>query len=182
MSVLRLSPSGPPISNDSGGQADPGNGFQLRLDEAAGSTTMAALTDVYQEITGTAGALLRVRLQKPSPNKRYKFNFHCDVDQVTGAASTVQFQVQASYDAEMTWAAILGENTHQLLADEERRAGIDIPMQLGSALGFPINVPIPATSPRLTIRVMAKAGVTGTVQIPNGGDSGTIWLSLAELL
>lgn len=180
--VIRLSPSGPPITNNTGGEAVPGDGFQLRLAERAGSTAMAALTDAYQDITDIGGQPFQVLLLEPDPNRKYKFNFHCDVDQVTGADSTVQFQVLASYDGGATFPNVLGENTHQLLSNSERRAGIDIPMQLGSALGFPVTTPIPAGAPSIIVKVQAKAGTTGTVQIPNGGDSGTIWLSLAELL
>jgi hypothetical protein len=181
LGVIRLSPSGPPITNEGGGQAEPGPGFQLRLSEAAGSTAMAALTDAYQNVLNIAGDPYEVELTAPDPAKRYKVNFHCDVDQVTSADSAVQFRLMAAYDGS-TFDKQLGENTHQLLADSERRAGIDVAMILGSSLGFPLLAPLPAAAPSIKVRVQAKATATGTVQIPNGGSSGSIWLSLAELL
>lgn len=179
--TIRLSPSGPPITNDDGGEATPGDGFQLRLAESAGSTTMAALTDSYQDITDIGGDPFQLIMTGCQPTKKYKFNFHCDVDQPTGAAAAVQFQVVASYDGGATFPNIWGENSHQLLADEERRAGIDVGLVPGASIGFPILAPIPAGA-TVIVRVQAKATQTGTAQIPNGGNSGNIWLSLAELL
>lgn len=179
--IIRLSPSGPPITNDEGGLAEPGPGLQLRLSETNCSTGMAALTDAYQTVVDLAGDPVEVSLDLPDPNKRYKVNFHCDVDQVTGAESTVQLKLIAAYDGS-TFSHQLGENTHMVQSNVERSVAIDVAMVLGSELGFPVLAPLPAASPSIKVRVQAKAGVTGTVQIPSGGSSGNIWLSLAEML
>lgn len=178
---IRLAPSGPPITNDEGGSAVPGNGFQLRLAEAAGSTAMAALTDVYQDITDIGGLPYEVSLAAPDPNKRYKFNFHCDVNEVAAAEQSLLFRVVAAYDG-ATFSNQLAENSQIINADDSRKMAIDVPMQLGSALGFPAQAPLPAGAPSITCRVQARVLNTGTAVIPNGGDNGTIWLSLAELL
>lgn len=179
--IMRLSPSGPPITNPEGAGAEPGEGFQLRLAEAAGSTAMAALTDVYQDITDIGGAPFEVALPSPDPNRRYKVNFHADFLEVAAANQSFLIRLMAAYDG-ATFSNQLGENDHGILASSSRRAGIDIAMTLGSQLGFPAVLPLPAGSVSLNVRVQARVLNTGTVQIPNGLTNGTIWLSLAELL
>lgn len=182
LGVLRLSPSGPPVTNAEGGDAIPGPGMQLRLAEAAGSTTMAAFTASYQNIVDADGDPFEVELSAPVANLRYRFNFHCDVDEPTGNADAVQFRVVASYDDGATFTNVWAENSHALLANLERHCAIDVPITLGSALGATTPTPIPANTPNVKVRVQGKATTNGRAQIPNGGQSGTIWLSLAELL
>lgn len=181
MSVIRLSPSGPAITNEEGGMAEPGPGFQLRLSEAAGSTAMAALTTAYAAVTDIDGDPFEVELLSPTADHRYKANFHCDVDQITGAEVTVSLRLIAAYDG-VTFDKVLAENTHTLPSNVERTVAIDVPITLGGELGATTPAPIPAATPSIKIRAFAKTSVNATAQIQNGGQSGTIWLSLAEML
>lgn len=175
--VIRLSPSGPPLRGDNGGMAEPGTGFQLRLDEAQGSTAMGALTTSFQPLTDLGGTPLEVKLESPAPNKRYKFNSHFEVTALSPNDASVSVRAMVSYDGGAT-RANLGENVWQLRTGTAIRAGIDIAMALGSEL----DVPVPAGAPEISILIEAKTGQNNEGQVPNGGKKGTIWLSLAELL
>lgn len=184
--VIRLSPSGPPLRGDSGSMAEPGTGFQLRLDEAAGSTTMGELTTTFQAITGSPqnsedSGVYEVKLDNPSPAKRYKVNCHFEVDNFsTGEGSqntSIQVRLRVSYDGGTT-RETLGENAWQLDAGNQIRAGVDLAMALGSEM----VPPVPAAAPEISVIMEVSAAHNNATQIPNGGLSGTIWLSLAELL
>lgn len=182
--VLRLSPSGPPIVNDDGGQAVPGDGMQLRLAEAVASTAMAAFTNTFQDVVGTGstfpGVPVQVLLLAPDPARKYKVNFHVDVVEPTGNADAVQFQLLASYDGGATFPATLQANSHALLANMERTCCLDVGLILGSQLGFPVVSAMPAGSPSIIVKVQGKASTSGRAQIP--GNNMCIYLGLAELL
>lgn len=181
MPVIRLSPSGPPIENSDGGQAEPGPGFQLRLDEAGGSTGMAALGTSFVDVTDLAGNPYEVELDNPSPAKRYKFNFHCEAQSV-GALSNLELQMTLSYNGGAFVA--LGDNERPVLAGQTTVANIDMPMTLGADIENPSTgvLPVPAGATSMRVRVQARSSVGAAIQIGNGGTSGTILLSLAELL
>lgn len=182
MPVIRLSPSGPPITNEEGGGAEPGPGFQLRLDEDGGSTGMAALGTSFVDITDLAGNPIEVELDNPSPDKRYKVNFHCEAQNVGGAPSNLELQLMLSYNGGAFVA--LGDNERAVLTGQTTAAVIDMPMVLGSAIQNPSTgpLPVPAGATSMRIRCQARSSVAAAIQIPNGGTSGTILLSLAELL
>ena len=177
--VLRLSPSGPPLRGDTGSVAEPGTGFQLRLDEAAGSTVMGELTTEFQPITDIGGHPFQVKLSTPAANKRYKFNSHFEVRSLGSDAVVVSVRAMVSYDGGSTRQK-LRENIWELPGETNVKPGLDVPMTLGSNL----FVPVPGGAPEIAITLEAKRSAveSGGAQIPNGGEGGTIWLSLAELL
>lgn len=177
MARLRLSPSGPFIENAEGGVADPGNGFQLRLDEAGGSVGMGALTDVYQEVLAVSGgAPFEASLLLPDPNRRYRVNAHLDAQCVT-LDDALDLRLMAAYDG-VNFVNELAENTHAMLVDSTVRFGIDMVMQLGSAFG----TPLPAGSPSLSVRLQARAVTAGRIVLPTSGQNGSCLLTLTELL
>lgn len=183
MTRLRISPSGPFVENDEGGVADPGNGFQLRLDEAGGSTGMAALGTSFVDVTDLAGNPFVVSLDLPDPNKRYKFNFHCEAANVGVADSDLELQLLVSYDG--VNYVTLGDNERQVLVGQTTEASIDMPMVLGADIvstSTGLAQPVPDGAPSISFKVAARSSVAAAIQIPQGGNRGTILLSLAELL
>lgn len=185
MTVIRLSPSGPPIQNDEGGPANPvGPGFPVRLAEVTSSLDVAGLpTGTFNPIQNTTPATIVAALSKPAPNKRYKVNCSFELSNNSDGDSIATIRVEASYDEQANWN-VLSSHSHTIrgfagppVSNQTRLVTANVPMTLGSLL----DTPIPANAPEIAVRI--TAGVDGgVVATTTGGTNGTFWLSLAELL
>lgn len=182
--VIRLSPSGAPITNDEGGQSQPGPGFQLRLAETLSQLNVVGLPtgsqNVFQDPTP---ADIVVALANPDPNLRYKANCHLELENNTDGDSIVTLEIEASYDGQTNWNVISSvEHTIKGVGTtpafgQSRLVAVDLPMTLGSAL----QTAMPANAPEIALRV--TGGVNGGIVATNtGGADGNFFLSLAELL
>lgn len=71
-SVIRYAPSGPLVTTETGGTAELGPGFPLRLSETMGSTGGLVLSGSPTPVPLTAGGDLQCALAAPNNGRRYR--------------------------------------------------------------------------------------------------------------
>lgn len=191
--AVRLSPSGPNLTNASGGAFNPGPGARLRLVE--GSTTIAAGTAgiiptalaVVGPVIGSGAPLLLV-LNAPSPSLKYRATVLCDViNPSTNVLGEVQLYLETSVD-NVTFTEFCS-NTHIVNSSEvapavplSRQIRLDLQLVAGSVLG------VTSATPNLFVRAKVSAtsggGIVLVSSLPTpGGDTksvGTVLLQFEE--
>lgn len=195
MTTVRLSPSGPDITNDSGGGLDFGTGARLRLAEA--QSTVGDTTNVITTIDQVIGVQLAAApvladtpmiasLAAPSRTKNYRCTLVCDVmSDLTNANITITTGIQTSPDG-TTWTT-KATNQHWLGfaagntgADNARQCQLDLVLQSGADLG------VLAADAALKVRGIIKADKAGaTISHPTGSGAeagvGSAHIMLEEL-
>lgn len=191
--AIRLSPSGPIISNPGGAPLTPSTGARLRLAEAtttvgsANSVPTAANYAASQAI-GVAigsGPALTVSLTAPNVANNYRATALLDVtNPTTNALGTVQLYLETSFDGGATWSE-QASNQHNIFGStnggQSRQIRVDLPLRTGASLGMAPGAP--------SITIRAKIGATvggGLLTVPSGdtGDAaskGTVLLQLEEM-
>lgn len=185
MVAIRLSPSGAPIGNAEGGQANPVTpGLMVRLAELTSPLDVGFLSTSGQTVLqDPTPAPLIVAIPNPDPNKRYKVNTSFELDNQSTAISTITVEVEASYDNQSSWN-VLSSHAHLIngfsgppSSNQTRLVTGNVPMTLGSGLA----TPLPANAPEIAVRITA-GNSAGQVATTTGGTNGTFWVSLVELL
>jgi hypothetical protein len=194
--AIRLSPSGPVITNPAGAPLAPGTGARLRLAEASttiGTTNviptaanLAAAPYIGPGGLGVAGGpALIASLPNPSQSANYRMTALLDVrNPSTNVNGVVQLYLATSWDNGVTWHE-QASNQHQVAgeptAGNERQMRIDQTLISGAALGMTPG------APSLQVRAHIGATVGGNVlQLPSGdtGDGasrGAFLLQLEEM-
>lgn len=150
MTTVRLSPSGPDITNSDGGGLDFGTGARLRLAEAQSTVgdTSNVITTVDQVIGVNlvsapvlADGPMVASLSAPALTKNYRATLVCDaMSDLTNANITLTLGIQTSPDG-TTWTTKV-QNEHWLGfaagntgADNARQCRVDLMIQSGADLG-----------------------------------------------
>lgn len=95
---LRLSPSGPPLENDNGGDGIPGSGFQLRFVDNAVSTAAVVLSGTMAPLTESGPTPFSLALSAPSPNRKYVFEYSTTLSQTSNVSAQWRLACSYSYD------------------------------------------------------------------------------------
>ena len=134
---IRVPPSGPFILNGQGVNLVFGIGARLRLTEAtvtcgAGNTIPTVPAIVGNVIgSGTFG----VSLANPDPGLRYRATIVADVyNPTTNVLGSCELYWDASRDGATNWVEV-ASNSHSIGFSGTRQVRLDLPMQLGAALG-----------------------------------------------
>lgn len=197
--AVRLSPSGPILSNANNAPYVPGPGARLRLVEAQGTlgTGTLGLIPTAPAIVSLASGIgvapaTTVALLVPNPGLNYRATVKCDVQNPsTNVLGEVQLYIETSEDG-VTFTE-RASNTHIINSTEVAPAvplARQISLELALTLGANIGVTGAPQSPTLVVR--AKIGATsggGILQLLSpvtpGGDLksvGTFLLQLEECL
>lgn len=193
--AVRLSPSGPVLTNDSGGPFQPGTGARLRLVEAStvmgGSQAVPAEPDVISpDGFGDPDALV-LTLLSPKEALNYRANLVLDViNTSTNATGEIVLYLDVSVDGGATYTN-RAKNVHLVGADvvpaEARQVQLNLSMTSGASLGVDDSVPSPSI--KLRARANAPLGThlfVSSLGTSDGGGSavanldGTIHMELEE--
>lgn len=176
-SPIRLSPSGPVITNENGAPLTFGPGARVRLTELC--STMTGTTDVPQcpEVISANGfgdsTALTLTLDAPNEKFRYRANLSLDlVSSATAAGGIVVLYLDTSVDNGQTFTNRVA-NSHQIGTGinsidpghpaEGRQIEIWMPLTGGSSLG------VDNSSPPASLQIRAQAqlvyGASGTVKV-----------------
>ncbi len=181
--AVRLSPSGPVISNVNGGPLAPGPGAQLRLVEAtttcAGSLAIPTVPTQIANVLG--GTNFSVSLAAPNATLEYRATVLCDVfNPTTNALAEVQLYIDMSTD-NATWREV-ANNGHLVGFSDARQIRLDATLKGGANYG------ILANDARVYVRArIGASSVAGGVSISSlatSGDAtnnqGSVLLQLSE--
>lgn len=189
-SKLRISPSGPFLTNSNGGIFEPGPGCRLRLVEAActiGGGSAAIPTAPTAIATTLGNTNFTVGLAEPDPQLNYRANVRCDVSSAsTNIACQVELYLDTSVDAGATWTEACS-NSHTVnpstVSGTSRQIELGMTLRVGSGLSV---TGAPQTAGILVrARIGASSGgTTAIIQSPTTpGDTrgvGSVHLSLEE--
>lgn len=170
---IRYSASGPAIGNSDGGDAVPGEGFQLRLDDGLQTTGELVLSATPDVIPGGASAVLR-SLADPKPGRRYRFGCKVTISQNSDVTAVYRLTAQVRIDGG-SWVTAPDQFDFRQSAITISTATVclDTVMRLGSALAAPVL----ADSALLEVQFLAEAlGGDGLIQ------GGSIYSYLIESL
>lgn len=183
--LIRLSPSGPPITNDEGGTAVVGSGFTLRLNEGTttvdtsfGAWTPATDIEVKYNPSNALLPFLRPALADPSAARRYRITGALDLLNVGVGTATITSRLDVSYDLGVTWGELVRQES-LINTATVKHLRIDMPLNLGSVLATPVPVPAPAT---MTVRLVMQSSAAGVSFAAPDGTTGAAFLQLIEAL
>lgn len=188
--ILRLPPSGPPITNPSGGGLEFGPGARLRMTEFGsvigdGSEPLPTLAAAVT-LTGFTGDPLVLSFTNPKPNLYYRAETHAAlICSTTNALADAQLFLDTSIDGGATWTN-RASNTHKIINNipgGQVQAQLDLTKLLGSALGVGV------TTAELLLRVRMASTLNPAVELygpdtpaPGAANSkGTFYFKLEEL-
>lgn len=151
--VLRIPPSGPPVTNTNGGQAIPGDGFPLRMLEQSDLSSSGNLSDSFADITLDGGGTLELAFSAPDPNRRYRAEMAVEVASLGAGADQLELRMRADYDG--GGFSTITPNQPFVLPDSARvYAWLHLPLTLGSGL----LAAMPAGTQLVTFRPQARTG------------------------
>lgn len=154
---IRYSPSGPVIGNAEGGQAVPGNGFDLRLSDDLGTQGVLTLSSSDQVIPTSDGDLfLRAELTNPSPNLRYRAKAWVTFANANAAAQTVSMRFAWSVDGNPVFTGSADFNVGMAATVAQAQMCCLSQLTLGSAL--PQAVLDTSTSLRVQLEAANSSG------------------------
>ncbi len=170
--AIRLSPSGPPITNPGGGSFTPGPGARIRLTEAVstmgGSQTIPTSPDlICPDGFGQVDAIT-LTLPTPDQNLEYRANIALDiVNTSTNVEGEVVLFLDVSVDGGLTYTN-RAKNSHAIAAQDSNTVGTNgarsiqlwLPLSTGGALG--INNATPAPSIKLRARAQSTVLSAGS--------------------
>lgn len=200
MTIIRLSPSGPPITNSGGGPLEFGPGARLRLEEAVSTMggSQAIPTDAPEFAVISPGGFtpagddpIVLTLNNPKEGLRYRANLALDISSnSTNTEGEIVLYLDTSVDGGTTWTN-QAKNVHSTpinineTADQHgfRPVQVWLPLTLGSDLGVDESVP----SPSLKLRARAQQTIDAGMQVNSeptatgvSGMNGTIHIELEE--
>lgn len=130
--LIRLAPSGPPVANAEGGQAEVGDGFQLRMSEAGGSTNAATITATEDYAKDAGATAFATAFTAPDPNKRYAAHVEYKAEVAAAGVAAITTKIVASYDGGAD--ELIGQSVTNLIASTPGAVFASVPMTLGSAM------------------------------------------------
>jgi hypothetical protein len=176
---MRLSPSGPVITNEQGAPLSFGPGARVRLTETVstmeGSTAIPECPQVISaEGFGSSNAITLV-LDTPNSQLRYRANMSLDLaSRSTLGGGLVVLYLDTSVDAGANFTNQV-KNSHQintginasesLTPPEARQAQIWMPLISGNSLGVSANANSPSPSLQLRARAQLISGASGIVEV-----------------
>jgi hypothetical protein len=160
MLPIRYSASGPIITNDDGGEATPGEGFQLRLADNQASAGALVLDGTNQPVPGSGGSEFAVALANPKPGRRYAANL--TIVLANNSAASAAFVVGAQWRVDGgAWV-----QSPDFFSYSQNSATIasmccvfDTRLRLGSALVAPVLDASALLEVQFTARVSAGTGI-----------------------
>jgi len=200
--TIRISPSGPDVTNDAGGGFAPGSGARLRLAERTteiGTTTN--IIDTTERVIGSQlladpnPTQLVATLDSPDPNKQYAAYIRLDVFNTdTTTVINITLQLQVSVDGGTTWVD-LQNNEHGVAPAVTGAASPDgehadsggfrqIEMRRPLVLGGVGFLVVPTTT-SLKVRATVTADAAGAFADSRNvhpGNFGSVLLQLEECL
>lgn len=157
---LRYSPSGPAISNPDGGEAVPGEGFQLRLADNRASAGALVLDGTNQPMPGPGTDEFVVALANPKPGLRYAAHVVAVLASASAAVSKFTLGAQWRVDGG-AWAQSSHFYTYQ--NDAATASSLvcvfDTSLLLGSALVSPVLAASALLEVQFTARVDTGTGI-----------------------
>jgi hypothetical protein len=169
---IRISPSGPFLTNDEGGFAIPGPGFQLRLAETK-ATCGGNIDDTPAEL---GSGNLRATLENCSPDLQYKASAQINTwYQSNGSDITLTVALQRSIDAGATWLTVRSDTFQSQGSDSASMAVVNAELSLGGGEAWELVAP----ANDMIVRAMVSVGgVSDAASMPTFQG----FISLAELL
>ena len=175
--VIRIAPSGAPVENPEGGEALPGEGFPLRLAEAAFTLNDQPVPDAYAALEEDGGAACVVSLDNPSPLKRYRFYGKWEVDSLAGGLVLISTRIMIGYDFGVPVA--VDSNDLQLGDAQSRACWLLVPPTLGSVIP---GAPVPAAATSMQLYIYIRAGTALRAETASNESGPTGMLSILETL
>lgn len=190
--AIRLSPSGPNLTNDDGGPFAPGPGARIRL--VQGHCTVSAVTQI--PTTPATGVVigptfgdpaLNRTLPAPLPGLQYRASISCDLANQATSDGTVTLFLDTSVDG-VAWTEA-ASNKHNVMGGSmsdgrngSRRAKLDLLLTQGADLGVTSSPPTAALYVRA--RIIGTNDLTSfcllVSDVTDAAGVGTIVLELEE--
>ena len=168
--ALRLSPSGPVVTNAAGGSYLPVPGSSLRLVEGTttvgGSNVIPTAANYAASVTlglALGGPALTETLTGPQRGLNYRATVLCDVpNPSTNGAGEVQLYLETSVDGGVTWLE-QASNTHLVepstAGGTARQIRLDMTLRQGAVCAVPAT-PNASNSLQIRARIGARAAAT----------------------
>lgn len=189
---IRISPSGPFVTNDDGGIFDPGPGARIRL--AQGHCTVATVTQIPTTTPAVIGPVLNttplvVSLSNPKPNCQYRATIVCDVSSEMTVRGDVTLYLDTSID-NAAWIEA-ASNVHYVAgggaangSNGARQIRLDLTLTPGADLDV-TSAPAPAAL-YVRARILGNNDGTAVCRLQSAATDaagvGTILLELEETL
>jgi hypothetical protein len=146
--------------------------------ESGGSVSTLALTTGFAPILPAAlGQSFTVGLANCLAGRRYAVNCHYQATVITATVCDINSRLELRRNGG-AWQT-LRSNTSSWASNGQGTylQAIDQPMALGSALLVPV-----VDGDTIEVRAVAAANAVDHATVENGGDNGSFWISLKELL
>jgi hypothetical protein len=191
MTAIRLSPSGPFITNDDGGAFDPGPGARLRLVElqrtvvASGGGSLGVPTSTPAVVNssgfgGPEGADMILTLLAPKADLAYRAEIRLDLFNVSSSHNAVAIlYLDTSVDAGATWTN-RSKNAHVIQPQlgvgaedngQAREASLAMVYVAGDDLGIVTGT---TNSIKLRARASLSTGALGDVTVSSVASDGEV--------
>lgn len=156
---IRYAASGPIIGNPEGGEAVPGEGFQLRLADNRASAGALVLDGTNQPMPGPSGEFV-VGLADPKPGRRYAAHVVAVLE--TASAAAAKFTIGAQWRVDGgAWNQSSDFYTYQQgsASVTSMCCVFDTSLRLGSALVAPVLAASALLEVQFTARVSDGTGI-----------------------
>jgi hypothetical protein len=184
---IRLSPSGPVITNAGGAPLTFGEGSRVRLVELvspmSGTKAVPECPHVICPDGFSEDDALTLTLTAPNSQYKYRANLSLDlVSRATAAGGVVVLYLDTSVDGGSTFTT-RAKNSHQIgtgidsihpaNAAEGRQAQVWLPLTAGQALGVDSSGATPTTTIKMRARAQLISGTVGIVEVfSNASEAG----------
>lgn len=170
--AIRLSPSGPVIVNEDGGQLVPGSGMVIRMNEV--KATCGGVLNTTPAELGSGN--LRAELPLPNPAYKYKAAVQINSWQQVSESATLRVQLQrATNEAEDDWEDLAFDLFEAGASAVYHMAVANQQMAPGDGAAWDITAGVPKLVVRAMVSVTGDPAPTGTMPNFQG------FISLVEL-